>query len=227
MADLGRIVAGAVGGIADYGLDQLKSRQDEEREVRKAKLLEDLRAQTAERLATFEDNLRRKQGDKSFSAAEGDSFVIRNNRGEEVNRRALTEEEKRARQLGLDTDEAQLANIRDQIRSRRVGDAREATESSARINALKTGGSRTGLDGSSPGNLNSLAQGLVNRYKGMLGEGDDKVDELLAFDLAQEAIEYAAQTNGDTKVAEDYFLNKLRGTKGTSTPAGRKVRFVE
>ena len=62
MADLGRIVAGAVGGIADYGLDQLKSRQDEEREVRKAKLLEELRAQTGERLAIFEDNLRRKQG---------------------------------------------------------------------------------------------------------------------------------------------------------------------
>lgn len=227
MSDLGRIVAGAVGGIADYGLDQLKSRQDEEREVRKAKLLEDLRASTAERLAEFEDKIRQRSGDKNFSGAEGEQFVIRNDRGVEVGRRDLTAEEKRARQLALDTDAAQLANIQDQIRSRRVGDAREATESSARISALKAGGSRTSLDGSSPGNINSLAQGLVNRYKGMLGEGDDKVDELLAFDLAQEAIEYAAQTNGDTKVAEDYFLNKLRGTKGTSTPAGRKVRFVE
>lgn len=228
MADLGRIVAGAVGGVADYGLDQLKSRQDEEREVRKAKLLEDLRASTAERLATFEDNLRRKQGDKAFSAAEGDNFVIRNNRGEEVNRRALSEEEKRARQLGLDTDAAQLANVQDQIRSRRAGDARESTESGERIRALRARGSGASLDGeSAPTNVNSLAQGLVNRYKGMLGDGDGKVDELLAFDLAQEAIEYAAQTNGDTKVAEDYFLNKLRGTKGTSTPAGRKVKFVE
>lgn len=229
MADLGRIIAGAVGGVADYGLDQLKNRQDEEREVRKAKLLEDLRASTAERLAEFEDKIRQRQGDKNFSGAEGDEFITRNDRGAEVNRRALTAEEKRARDLSLKSDELGVRNLESQIASRARDDARQDRVAAARI-AADNRSNRPSLDGSDTGggplNSNSLAQGLVNRYKSLLGEGEEKIDELLAFDIAQEALEYAAQTNGGAKVAEDYFLNKLRSNKGGST-SGSKVRFVE
>lgn len=227
MAGLDRALAGFVGGVADYGLDQLKSRQDEEREVRKAKLLEDLRASTAERLAAFEDNLRQKRGDKQFSGAEGDEFVVRNDRGNEVNRRALTAEEKRTRDLSMRGDELAIRNVESQIASRARDDARQDRVANANIAASNRSG--RSLDGGTSGpslDANSLAQGLVNRYKSLLGEGEDKIDELVAFDIAQEALEYAANTNGGTKVVEDYFLNKIRSAKGGSV-SGRKVRFVE
>lgn len=222
MADLGRIVAGAVGGIADYGLDQLKSRQDEEREVRKAKLLEDLRAQTAERLATFEDNLRRKQGDKSFSAAEGNSFVIRNNRGEEVNRRALTEEEKRMRDLGIKKEELGITNLESQIASRARDDARQDRVATASIAASNRAGSSAN-DPSSISNT-SIANELFYRYK-------DEVEETVkSGNISQSALRAAAidiaansRTGEDAESSFLTFLNNYRTGRKKTDQAKRSL----
>ena len=43
MAGFGSLIAGFVKGASDYGVDQIKRRQDAEQEIEKAKLLERLR----------------------------------------------------------------------------------------------------------------------------------------------------------------------------------------
>lgn len=57
MADIGRMLAGFVQGSTGYAVDRIKAREDEERELRKARLLEELRKDTAKELAIFEENL--------------------------------------------------------------------------------------------------------------------------------------------------------------------------
>lgn len=229
MSTAGRIFAGAVRGASKYGLDQMEQRQEEEREIRKAKLLEDLRMSTAKELATFEYNLKSGEADKNFSSADEDYYILRNSQGKEVGRRQLTATEKRERALALDKDALEVENVRDQIRSRRVGDAREARYTEASIANMRADRQKAqALDADAAGDANSLGQGLVNRYKGFLGEGASKIDEQVAFDLAQEALDYAATTKGGKTAAEDYYLRKLKQLKaGVDNTKYGKVRFVE
>lgn len=223
MASLDRALAGFVGGIADYGLDQLKSRQDEEREVRKAKLLEDLRASTAERLASFEDKLRQQRGDKQFSGAEGDEFVVRNDRGNEVNRRALSDEEKRQRDMALEQDRLALDNVRSQISSRNRDDARQDRVAASTIAANSRRGSS---DTAESGSLNntSIANELFYRYK-------DEVEETVkSGNISQSALRAAAidiasnsRTGEDAENSFLQFLNNYRTGRKKTAQAQRSL----
>jgi hypothetical protein len=231
MSTAGRIFAGAVKGVSKYGLDQLEQRQEEEREVRKAKLLNDLRMSTEKELATFEYDMKSKLGDKAFSSADEKDFIIRNSEGKEVGRRALTAAEIQERNMSLDKDRLDVENVRSQISSRARDDARQDRYTNASIaNMNKKSSSLDGSDdGESSSNPNSFAQGLVSRYKGFLGQGDNSVDEQDAFELAKQALEYAATTNGNTKVAEDYYLKALRQLKESpdkKLPEGR-ARIIQ
>ena len=218
MADLGRIVAGAVGGIADYGLDQLKSRQDEERGVRKAKLLEDLRASTAERLAEFEDRIRQRRGDKQFSGAEGEQFVIRNDRGAEVGRRDLTAEEKRMRDLGIKQEELGLANLESQIASRARDDARQDRVAAASIAASNRSDTPSSISNT------SIANELFYRYK-------DEVEETVkSGNMSQSALRAAAiDIAANSRTGEDAesnfltFLNNYRTGRKKTDQAKRSL----
>src|SRR4249919_593504 len=80
------ILAGFVGGAAKYGLDQINHAQQEEREMRKLKFLEDLRKDTEKEMAEFRDHLERGRIDKSMST---DNYTtgkrtLRNQYGEDV-----------------------------------------------------------------------------------------------------------------------------------------------
>lgn len=221
MASLDRAVAGFVGGVADYGLDQLKSRQDEEREVRKAKLLEDLRASTAERLAQFEDKLRQQRGDKQFSGAEGDEFVVRNDRGNEVNRRALSEEEKRARDLSLRGDELSVKNLESQIASRARDDARQDRVAASTIAANSRRGSSDTAESGALSNT-SIANELFYRYKDEVTETVNS-GNISRGALRAAAVDLAANSRTGQEAEQKFieFMNRYRSGRAKTHQANR------
>lgn len=223
MASLDRALAGFVGGVADYGLDQLKSRQDEEREVRKAKLLEDLRASTAERLASFEDKLRQQRGDKQFSGAEGDEFIVRNDRGVEVNRRALTAEEKKVRDLSLKSDELGVRNIESQIASRARDDARQDRVAASTIAANSRRGSEDGGDSPSGAvNDSNVANELFFRYKDEVTETVNS-GNISRGALRAAAVDLAANSRTGQEAEQKFieFMNRYRSGRAKTEQANR------
>lgn len=83
---MANLLAGFVSGASKYGLDQLSRQQEEEREIRKLKLLEQLRKDTAKEMAEFQDQLNRKKPDKDMSTDDltTGKRTLRNEYGEEV-----------------------------------------------------------------------------------------------------------------------------------------------
>lgn len=117
-------------GASDYTVDSIRDQQKADQEIKKMKLLEDLRVATEERMATFRENLARGRADKDLSGLEGDEFVMRDAEGKEKSRRAATADEKEARQRGRDKDDLSKrqgeASIRQSEASIRQGDERNA-----------------------------------------------------------------------------------------------------
>lgn len=123
-------LAGFAKGAADYTVDSIRDQQKAEQEIKKMKLLEELRVATEERMSTFRENLLRNRADKDLSGLEGDEFVMRDAEGKEKSRRAATADEKEARQRARDKDDLSKrqgeASIRQSEASIRQGDERNA-----------------------------------------------------------------------------------------------------
>lgn len=168
---------GALAGASGQALDALKSRQDEEREKRKMRMLEELRRDTAVYLADYEEQLKSKRVDDKLSSFDPSTkeFVMRNSRGEEIGRRAdagMAEDhdfQKQTRTLTLD---AQRANI----------DQSRASADSSRASAGYSRKAAAALDGAGSGgnSLDARAQELLYQNKATV---DD-----LAKDVTPETI---------------------------------------
>lgn len=117
-------------GAADYTVNSIEDQRKADMEMKKAKLLAELQAATEERLAQFRESLLRNRTDKDLSGAEGDEMVYRDAEGAEKSRRALTADEKEARQRGRDKADLEKrqgeASIRASDASIRQGDERNA-----------------------------------------------------------------------------------------------------
>lgn len=147
MAGIGLL--GFLGGASGQALDAMKSRQDDEREDRKLRMLEELRRDTAVFLADYKEKL--DQDDVNENASGFDSttgeYIMRNKEGKELGRRkdpgmAADYQFKRDSQaLQLD---AARANI-DQ--SRASAEASRASAANSRRLAAG-GGSKGSLDNS-------------------------------------------------------------------------------
>lgn len=220
MSTAGRIFAGAVKGVSKYGLDQIEQRQEEDREVRKAKLLNDLRMATEKDLATFNYNLKKDEADKNFSSADEDFYILRNSRGEEVGKRALTAAEKRERALSLDKDELEVANIKDQIRSRQVGDAREARYTDASI--ANMGKDKAAAEKLASTDDADIANELLYRYS---KEATETVEtgNISQSALRAAAIDIAKNARTGAEAQESFltFLNRYRTGRAKTAQAGR------
>jgi hypothetical protein len=135
---------GFLAGASGQALDFMKSRQDDERELRKTKMLQELRRDTAVFLADYKEKLDEGKVDKDLSGFDSSTgeYVSRDNRGREVGRRAdpgmAQDLDYKRKMQGLQLD-AQRANI-DQSRA-----SAEASRASA---ARSRTGGRGGLDGS-------------------------------------------------------------------------------
>lgn len=116
----GNIFAGFVKGAADYGADQIKQRQDAERDMQKAKLLESLRLDTQKELATFQDNLDNKKVSKDLSTPDytNGKVVFRNAKGDVISERPMTPDEMQAHSMDVQKDQLGMANIQSEIDTR-------------------------------------------------------------------------------------------------------------
>ena len=125
MAGFGSLIAGFVKGASDYGVDQIKRRQDAEQEIEKAKLLERLRLDTQKELETFREQLTANDVDKDLSSpdfARG-KLVFRNKKGDITRERDLTADEIQAHKLDTEKATLGLDNTRSEIASRAHDDA--------------------------------------------------------------------------------------------------------
>lgn len=167
--DWGSVGAGFVKGFADDQLRQIDMQREEDSAMRKAKLLEDLRASTEERLATFRDKLTASRTSNELSGPEGDEYIYRDADGNEKSRRALTSAEKEARDRArrkddLDNSKSE-ASIRASDASIRQGDER---------NAL----TRRGQDMDQAYRMQSLAQRAQSEATGSTGSGTPTATEI-------------------------------------------------
>lgn len=121
MADWGVIGAGLVKGVADYSVETIRNQQEEDRKMRQAKMLEELRVSTEEKLAKFRDKMERARVDKDFSGAEGDEMVYRNKDGQETSRRALTPTEIEARDFQRNERDLKIRSGEQDIKASEAG----------------------------------------------------------------------------------------------------------
>jgi hypothetical protein len=158
---MGSLFAGFVKGASDYGVDQIRRRQDAEQEIEKQKLLEKLRLDTEKEMATFRDKLDSTDVDKGISSPDyaRNKLVYRNKKGDVISERDLTPDEIQAHSLETNTAQASLDNTKSAIASRSHDDAlqserlaldrqrtaAEVGESNARTAKLKS--EAGGLDG--------------------------------------------------------------------------------
>ena len=83
---MANILAGFVSGAAKYGLDQINRNEEEDRDIRKMQILEQLRRDTEKEMAEFRDQLSRNKVDKSMSTDDYSSGkrTLRNEYGEDI-----------------------------------------------------------------------------------------------------------------------------------------------
>lgn len=90
------LLAGFVKGATGYALDNMNKKQEEERQIRKAQLLEQLRRDTEKEMAEFRDQLDRKKVDPRLSSVDYSTGkkILRNDKGQDVGTLDLTQSEK-------------------------------------------------------------------------------------------------------------------------------------
>jgi hypothetical protein len=127
----GNLIAGFVKGASDYGADQIKQRQEADRELQKTKLLEQLRLDTEKEMAVFRDNLDNKKVSKELSSPDytRGKLVFRNAKGDVTSERDLTPDELQAHSMDTQKDQLGLDNVRSEIGAR----ASSAANDSARV----------------------------------------------------------------------------------------------
>lgn len=117
MADLGRIVAGFIGGASGTALEFIKANEEDKRELRKAELLQKLRLQTSKELADYQQKLDQSELDKDLTTIEGNEVVMRDKAGNIIRRRAQTEGEKELESYNRESRSLDLEGSRAKIRS--------------------------------------------------------------------------------------------------------------
>lgn len=244
--DWGRFALGFVGGAANYGANQIQQRQKDEQELKKEKLLMDLRAQTEKDMEVFKHDLTQHDTDARMSGPDlaTGKYIYRDSDGNQTSSRDLTETEKKDLQQNLDKGDLEVQNIKSTIASRAhddaLGDQRlsldraqtaasiessRASADNSRASAEYTrasldGTKNSGLHGSPTGGDPDLAAAskLVSLYK-------DEVNAMTAKGVSPIAIKQAAlalvknsRTGADADKAFNEWLIRLNTgkTKGIS-----------
>jgi hypothetical protein len=216
-----------IGGVADYGLDQIKTRQANEQEMKKAKMLAQLRLETDKELATFTNDLEQQNTDSKASGPDLQQgvYIYRDKQGNEKSRRPLTDTEKQEVGLALKKDQLDVENVQSTISSRAADDAR--ANASLGLERLRTNDSlatgkatRASLDGTknsgtgSSSGIDDRANELLYRNKAIqedlvrnYGIGADAVAMLAANSVAE------AAARNKPELAESIFQHAVQGLK--------------
>jgi len=128
--DFAQGIAAFTKGFADDQVNQINEQRRMDMEMRKAELLEKLRAETEERMLKMRDKIEANRTSVELSGTDGNDMIYRNRDGAEKSRRALTDSEREAikRQQRESELSAQVkeANIRASDATIRQGDERNA-----------------------------------------------------------------------------------------------------
>lgn len=191
--DWGRFALGFVGGAANYGAAQINQRQQDERELKKEKLLMELRAQTDKDLEVFKHDLTQHDTDARMSGPDlaTGKYIYRDSDGNQTSSRDLTDSEKQDLKNNLAKGDLEVQNLNSQISSRAhddsIADRRlslDAAQTAASIDASRasaansranakyttslTGTPNSGLHGEPPGGGDpdlAAAGKLLSLYK--------------------------------------------------------------
>lgn len=243
MADWGELGAGFLKGFSDYTSKQMAADRDQQRAIERAKLLEELRASTDERLAEFRAKLDARQTDKDLSGLEGDEMVLRDKDGNEKSRRAATADEREARdrtraKADLDMRKGE-ADIRQSDAAIRQGDERNALTRRGQDLDFQASRERTAasIANSRATNATDAGSGVGGGSSTAIGYqltslNEDSVEqaakngvprEMIQRAAAQVAAQHLASGKRDVAKMNDDFLRALtilrRGIEGTGNEA--------
>lgn len=236
---LARIVAGFTQGAAGYAANAIQQREADDRAFKKQQLLEQLRAETNKDLARYEDFLRSKRGDKDMSGADGNDFVTRNDRGDEISRRSLSEDElaardytKLKRQSDLDSTQADIDYKRGRLDVDRAqldeSRADRADRIAARAEDRATKSGVGNVDVNDPSSFGQALQSLeAAATQDAINDGvpGSKVSQLASITAAQE-VQNAKRENRKPNLANartnylkglDYLYGGTEGTGDSAT----------
>lgn len=234
--DWGTVGAGFIKGFADDQGMQIRAQQEEDAMLRKAKLLEDLRASTEERMLKLREAMEARRTDSQLSGADGDDMVYRDRDGQEKSRRALTADEREARDNARRS--ADLANRKgeqDILASQasiRQGDERNSltrrgqdleAQANRERNAIARLGSQGNNGGISSGSSSTQIGYQLTEINSAAVEQAMKDDKVPREEIQRMATFIAAQElakgRTDVEVMNNAFLVGLRelrkGAEGT------------
>lgn len=224
-----RNVKNFIAGFANATLDSIQKREAYERDLQKARMLEELRTSQAKELADYQELLDRKKVDKNLTEADYTSGkrTLRNSYGEKVGELEITPGEILEHQQDKTKQELELENIRSTIESRARDDARQDRSTNAYIGSLDRqgrsgGGSGTGADGE----VNDLdrANELLYRYK------EESNETAKSGNISESAIRMAAiaiirnsRTGEEAQQKFLEFLNNYRTGRKKTAQAQRSL----
>lgn len=209
---------GFIKGFANTTLDSIQRREAYDMELRKAKMLEELRTEQAKELADYQELLNRKKVDKNLTSADYTSGkrTLRNEYGETIGTTDIDPYEMETAKMSREKDRLDLENTRSTIESRARDDARQDRSTNAYVASLN----RKGLDGGSggadkPTDLDR-ANELLYRYQREAAE-TVKSGNISQSALRQAAIAIIRNTRTGDEAQEKFltFLDNYR--------TGRKV----
>ena len=220
---------GFLKGAATSGLDRLEKRDEAERELRKEKLLQQVRLETQKDLADYEDLLNSKKVSKDLSSPDYGSgkYNMRNSKGEDIGSRDLTQSEIDDYNRSNEKEKLGLDKIRGEIEDRQVDNARQerltnaqigsynASADSSRASAEATRKAARGLDGATGGQNES---GSYNVGSEIMRANEKTVQDVISDGIpGEEVAKLAAASAANAKArgqgyneATQYFLEGLR-----------------
>lgn len=110
---------GFLAGASKTALDSIQSRENDEREIKKAKMMEQMKLETAKYLANFDDLLASKHPDNAMTEIdyEKGTETLKNRDGKVLSVGQLSQAKKEEHDLGLRKEESGLAKDAASIRS--------------------------------------------------------------------------------------------------------------
>lgn len=218
-----RNVKNFIAGFANATLDSIQKREAYERDLQKARMLEELRTSQAKELADYQELLDRKKVSKDLTEADYTTGkrTLRNAYGEKVGELEITPGEILEYEQDKTKQELELENIRSTIESRARDDARQDRSTNAYIGSLDRQGKKDEEDVTDMDRANEL----LYRYKSEASEAAK------SGNISESAIRMAAieiiRNSKDGDAAQRSFLQWLNDYRTGRKHTAQRQRSLD